>query len=237
MNRTYFYGIALGIAVLGIALLGNQKRAVAGDCCAPAVCARPATPVPRPPATRSVAIGLGPASRRPVASEGLLRREGLRPATVRRRLRSDMCAEDLLPRALPPPHCCRTCEPKTCCAGGLLRVKACAPATCAPKCCAPACCEPKTCCPRRCHRVRTCRPHGSRSLLCSGRLCAPKCLRPGHLRPRCCQACRHQRCRTCEPKTCCPAPVRRRCCAPAACPCGPRTAPAAPPAPPAPKKA
>ena len=37
MNRTYLFGIALGIAVLGIALLGNESRAVAGDCCAPAV--------------------------------------------------------------------------------------------------------------------------------------------------------------------------------------------------------
>ena len=39
MNRTYLFGIALGIAVLGIALLGNRVPRVAGDCCGPAVCA------------------------------------------------------------------------------------------------------------------------------------------------------------------------------------------------------
>ena len=39
MNRMYLWGIAMGVAILGIALLGNETRAVAGDCCAPACCA------------------------------------------------------------------------------------------------------------------------------------------------------------------------------------------------------
>lgn len=34
MNRIYLWGIALGVAVLGIALLGNESRAVASDACA-----------------------------------------------------------------------------------------------------------------------------------------------------------------------------------------------------------
>ena len=77
MNRTYFFGIALGIAVLGIALLGNQKRAVAGGCCGPAVCA-PACDTCAPATCHhkhAAIIALGPAIRR-LASR--------RPAALRR---------------------------------------------------------------------------------------------------------------------------------------------------------
>ncbi len=42
MNRTFVLCIAVFIAVLGIALMGGDKLAVAGDCCAPACCAAPA---------------------------------------------------------------------------------------------------------------------------------------------------------------------------------------------------
>ena len=41
MNRMFLFGIALFVAVLGIALVGGQTQAVAGDCCAPACCAAP----------------------------------------------------------------------------------------------------------------------------------------------------------------------------------------------------
>ena len=103
MNRTYLLGIAMGVAVLGIALMGNESRAVAGDCCAPACCApacdscAPATCRPQHAVaigtTRSSACRPRPVSRRAAGSGRLLRSEGMRSGVL-------LCAEGLCPGRL-----------------------------------------------------------------------------------------------------------------------------------------
>ena len=185
MNRTIVYGIALFVAVLGIALMGSQKLAVAGNASAPSCCAASAACTPAASHPCCCHRRCHPKSCCPAACARCAPRHALR-APRRLALRAPSGSEALL------------------CSGCL---RPCAPAAWRPACGCTSCCEVKSCCPRkcRCHHRRCCkcccrhhrsccvesccsapccapaacasvRSSGSEALLCSG------CLRPGALR-------------------------------------------------------
>jgi len=130
MNRTFVWGIAIVIAVLGIALLGTQVQAVAqdddvavadkADTCAPKTCA----------------------PKRCCLRERLCRARTCRPKECKP---ADTCE----PKTCRP----RRCRPKTC------APKTCAPKVCEPAdTCAPKTCRPRRCRRRRARRRPASRP-------------------------------------------------------------------------------
>ncbi len=92
MNRTYLFGIAIFIAVLGLALLGNEHRAVAGDACARRLVRRRLALlllvlrplVSRRPAARIAPIMYGPAGLEAASLKLAARRPANRPHVSRR---------------------------------------------------------------------------------------------------------------------------------------------------------